>query len=127
MIIDLSPLLDFALLALRIVVAIIFFSSGKSHIMKPVERGQGIGFSPGAARLLGITEITGALSVAVGIYIQVGAVLLIGVMLGAIYKKVFEWKTGFYSKEGFGWHYDLLLLCANLVFLVTGGNLILVE
>lgn len=83
--------------------------------------------SPGATRFLGITEIIGALSVAAGIYIQIGAVLLIGAMLGAIYKKIMVWNTGFYSEEGLGWHYDLLLLCVNLVFLTAdGGNLIII-
>lgn len=126
MLIDLSPLLDFALLALRIIVAIIFFSSGKSHVMQPAKRGESIGMPPGATRFLGIIEITGAISVAAGIYIQIGAILLIGVMLGAIYKKTMVWDMGFYSDKGFGWHYDLLLLCANLVFLAMGGDLMLV-
>ncbi|MEX2346525.1 MAG: DoxX family protein [Balneolaceae bacterium] len=125
MIINLSPLLDIALLALRIIVAIIFFSSGKSHVMKPDERAESIGMSPGATRFLGIVEIAGAISVAAGFYIQVGAALLAGVMLGAIYKKTMVWGTGFYSEKGYGWHYDLLLLCANLVFLATGGSLVL--
>lgn len=122
MIIDLSSFSDIALLALRIIVAIIFFSSGKSHVMKPDERAESIGLSPGATRFLGIVELTGALSVAAGIYIQIGAALLIGVMLGAIYKKTMVWGTGFYSEKGYGWHYDLLILSANLVFLTAGGG-----
>ncbi len=122
MIINLSALSAAAFLALRIIVAIVFFSSGKSHMMHPAKRGKGIGMSPQATRFLGIIELIGALSVAAGIYIQIGAGLLIGVMLGAIYKKTMVWHTGFYSDEGFGWHYDLLLLCANLVFLTTGGG-----
>lgn len=122
MVIDISPLSDFALLALRIIVAIVFYSSGKSHATRPVERAESIGMSPGTTRFLGIVELAGALSVALGIFIQIGAALLIGVMLGAIYKKIFVWNTGFYSEEGYGWHYDLLLLCANLVFLTAGGG-----
>lgn len=127
MIVDLTFLSDLAFLALRIIVAIIFYSSGKSHAIQPAKRAESIGMSPGATRFLGIVELTGALFVAAGIYIQIGAALLIGVMLGAIYKKTMVWGTGFYSKEGFGWHYDLLILCANLVFLTRGGgNLILI-
>lgn len=127
MIIDLSSLLDIALLALRIIVAVIFFSSGRSHVMKADERAESMGMSPGATKFLGITEMVAALSVAAGIYIQIGAFLIIVVMMGAIYKKTMVWETGFYSEEGFGWHYDLLLLCASLVFLTAGGgNLIIV-
>lgn len=81
--------------------------------------------SPEATHFLGTVEILAALSVAAGIYIQIGAVLLIGIMLGAIYKKTMVWGTGFYSDEGYGWHYDVLLLCANLVFLATGGSFVL--
>lgn len=126
MIIDLSSLFDFALLALRLIVAVIFFSSGKSHFLHAQQRAESIGLSPGATRMLGIAELAGAFSVAFGIYIQVGALLLIGAMAGAIYKKTMVWDTGFYSEEGFGWHYELLLLCANLVFLTTGGSLVLI-
>lgn len=122
MIVDLTFLSDVAFLALRIIVAIIFYSSGKSHAMQPNKRSESIGMSPGATRFLGIVELIGAISIAFGIYIQIGAALLIGVMMGAIYKKIMVWGPGFYSEEGMGWHYDLLILCANLVFLAEGGG-----
>ncbi len=35
--------------------------------------------------------------------------------------KVFKWETGFYA-EGFGWHYDLLILLAALVIFTTAGG-----
>ena len=47
---------------------------------------------------------------------------LILIMLGAIQKKIFVWKTGFWGKGGSGWHYDLMLLVMNLVIVVTGGG-----
>ncbi len=126
MIIDLSTLTDIALLASRMVVAIIFFSSGKSHAQNPEARGKQIGLSKNLTLTLGITEIIGAISIALGIYIQIGAALLIVTMIGAIYKKITVWGTGFYSDEGFGWHYDLLLLCANFIFLTEAGRLVLI-
>lgn len=127
MLLDLTLFSDIAFLALRIIVAVIFYSSGKDHAMKPAERAESLGMSSGATGFLGVVEIIGAISVAAGIYIQIGSVLLIGVMLGAIYKKTMVWGIGFYSEKGFGWHYDFLLLCANLVFLTTGGgNIILI-
>lgn len=126
MIFEITFLYDFAILALRIIVAIIFFSSGKGHFMKPDKRSESIGLSNQATLVLGIVEMVGAFSVALGIYIQIGAALLIAVMLGAIYKKIFVWNVGFYSKEGMGWHYDLLLLCANLLFLTASGRYVLI-
>lgn len=126
MVFDIPSFFDYALLGLRIIVAIVFFSSGLKHVSKPQERAESIGLSPASTTVLGVVELIGAFSVALGIYIQIGAILLSIVMLGAIYKKIVVWKKGFYSKEGFGWHYDMLLLMANLVFLATGGNLVLI-
>lgn len=122
---DLSNLLDFILLLLRIVVAIIFFSSGKSHLIHAHERSQQVGLPKNMTQLLGITEIVGALSIAFGLFTHIGAILLIIVMVGAIYKKIFIWNVGFYSDEGFGWHYDLLLLLANLLFLSEPGRFVI--
>jgi putative oxidoreductase len=44
-------------------------------------------------------------------------------MLGAIQKKIFAWKTGFWGKHGTdGWHYDLMLVVMNLVIIATNGG-----
>jgi putative oxidoreductase len=125
MIFDTAFLAGFALLFLRIIIAIVFFSSGKSHVQKPKERGESIGMSPTATTILGISEIVGAISIAFGIFTQIGALLIMGAMLGAMYKKIFVWKTGFYEEKGYGWHYDLLLfLGAFVIFTTHGGSLI---
>ncbi|AFL80660.1 DoxX protein [Aequorivita sublithincola DSM 14238] len=127
MILDTAFLAGFALLLLRIIIAIVFFSSGKSHVQKPEERGKSIGMSPTATTVLGIAEIAGAVSIAFGIFTQIGALLIMGAMLGAMYKKIFVWKTGFYEDKGYGWHYDLLLfLGAFVIFATHGGSLILI-
>ncbi|OAD91054.1 hypothetical protein A7A78_04360 [Aequorivita soesokkakensis] len=126
MIFDTAFLAGFALLFLRIIIAIVFFSSGKSHVQKPKERGESIGMSPTATTVLGLAEIVGAISIAFGIFTQIGALLIMGAMLGAMYKKIFIWKTGFYEDKGYGWHYDLLLFLGTFVIFTThGGSLIL--
>jgi putative oxidoreductase len=43
-------------------------------------------------------------------------------MLGAAYKKIVKWKTGFWGEKSMGWHYDLLFIAMNLVILTTGGG-----
>ncbi len=127
MIFDTAFLAGFALLLLRIIIAIVFFSSGKSHVQKPKERGESIGMSPTATTILGIAEIVGAIFIAFGIFTQIGALLILGAMLGAMYKKIFVWKTGFYEDKGYGWHYDLLLFLGTFVIFTThGGSLILI-
>ena len=126
MIFETAFLVGFALLLLRIIIAIVFFLIVKSHVQKPKERGESIGMSPTATIILGIAEIVGAISIAFGIFTQIGALLIMGAMLGAIYKKIFVWKTGFYEEKGFGWHYDLLLFLGTFVIFAThGGSLIL--
>lgn len=90
--------------------------------MQPGERSKSIGMSKSFTLLLGLGELAGATGVILGILIQVSAMILIIVMLGAISKKIFVWKTGFYEEKGYGWHYDVLLLASNLVILTTGGG-----
>jgi putative oxidoreductase len=122
MIPDIALLSDVALLLLRLMIAAIFATSGWAHATKPEQRGESIEMTPPATLLLGVVELLGAASVALGLYPEAGALLLIGVMLGAIYKKIFAWKTGFWGEEGQGWYYDLLYLVCNLVILTTGGG-----
>ena len=113
---------DVALLCLRLLVAVVFFESGRRHASDPVGRAASIGLSPGVTRMLGWAEMAAALGVALGVFAQVGALVLMLVMLGAIQKKLFVWHTGFWGKQTYGWHYDLLLLVTNLVILTTGGG-----
>ena len=118
---------DVALLCLRLVVAVVFFESGRRHAADPVGRAASIGLSPGVTRILGWAEMAAALSVALGVFTQVGAVVLMLVMLGAIQKKIFVWHIGFWGDNTYGWHYDLTYLVANVVILTTaGGRLVLV-
>jgi putative oxidoreductase len=113
---------DWALLALRLMVAAVFLSSGWSHATKSRERAKSIGLSPTSTLFLGIAEIVGGLGVAAGVLIQAAAIGLILVMLGSISKKIFVWKTGFWGEKSSGWHYDLMLLVMNAVIVTTGGG-----
>lgn len=113
---------DAALLCLRLMVAVVFFTSGLQHARDPVGRGASIGMSPGFTRMLGFGEMAAALGVALGLFAQVAALGLILIMLGAIQKKLFVWHTGFWGDKTYGWHYDLLFVVANLVILTTGGG-----
>ena len=113
---------DLALLLLRLMVGLVFFSSGWNHAKDPVARGKSIGMSPGFARFLGIAELAGGLGVALGVLPQLAAIGLILIMCGAIYKKIVAWHTGFWGKHGDGWHYDLLFVVMCLVIATTGGG-----
>lgn len=71
---------------------------------------------------LGAAEFCGGLGVAFGILPQAAAIGLILVMLGAIQKKIMAWHTGFWGKNGQGWHYDLIFVLMNLVIVFTNGG-----
>ena len=113
---------DAALLLMRLLVGLVFVTSGWSHAKDPVTRGKSIGMSPGFTRFLGIAELAGGLGVALGILTQLAALGLILVMLGAIQKKLFVWHTGFWGEHSDGWHYDLLFVAMCLVIATTGGG-----
>lgn len=114
---------DLALFLLRVWIAVLFGSSGWSHLTRPRERGESIGMPPAATAVLGAVELAGAALLVVGLWVQVAAGLLIAVMLGAIAQKAFVWKSGFWGKESSqGWYYDALYLVCNLVLLTTGGG-----
>jgi putative oxidoreductase len=118
---------DIALLLMRILVGLVFVTSGWKHVQDPVTRGQSIGLSPGLTRLIGIAELAGGLGVALGVLTQFAALVLILIMFGAIQKKIFAWKTGFWGKHSDGWHYDLLFVVMCLVIASTGGGRYVLE
>jgi putative oxidoreductase len=113
---------DFGLLVLRVMVAIVFFDSGRRSFFQAEERSKSIGMSKGLTRFLGLAEMAGALGVAFGVLTQLAAVGLIVIMLGAIYKKLFVWHSGFWGKDGLGWNYELLFVAMDLVILFTAGG-----
>jgi len=111
-----------SLLALRLMIAAVFLSSGWKHARDPAGRAQSIGMSKGFTLFLGVAEIAGSLGVAFGVLAQVAALGLILIMLGAIQKKIFAWHTGFWGEHGDGWQYDLMLAVMCLVVVATGGG-----
>lgn len=119
---QLEQFTDLGLLLLRLMVGLVFVTSGWSHVTKVDERSKSIGMSKGATLFIGIAEIAGALGVAFGVLTQLAAIGLILIMFGAIYKKIFEWHTGFWGEKASGWHYDLIFVVMNLVILFTDGG-----
>lgn len=119
---QLLALNDIALLLMRLLVASIFCYSGYQHLRDPAGRAASIGQSPRFTFFLGMLEMAGGLGVAFGVLPQLAAFGLILVMLGAIQKKIFVWKSGFWGERNSGWHYDLMLVVMNLVIITTGGG-----
>ena len=120
---QLAHFTDAALLLLRIMVGIVFMTSGWKHLKDPQGRSKDIGMSKAFTIFLGAAELAGSLGVIFGVLAQLAALGLILLMLGAIQKKIFVWRTGFWGKSGTnGWSYDVMLVVMNLVIVTTGGG-----
>jgi putative oxidoreductase len=121
-----TRLADLALLLMRLMVGVVFITSGWSDLRNPAARSKSIGMSKAFTIFLGAAEVLGSLGVMFGVLIQWAALGLILIMFGAIQRKIFVWHSGFWGDKAGGWHYDLMLVSMNLVILATdGGNWVL--
>jgi len=120
---QLAHFTDVALLLLRVMVGIVFITSGWKHFQDPEARSKDIGMSKGFTIFLGAAELAGGLGLIFGFLTQLAAIGLTLIMLGAIWKKIFAWQTGFWGKSGTnGWSYDTMFVVMNLVIVTTGGG-----
>ena len=120
---QLAQFTDVALLLLRVMVGIVFITSGWKHFQDPEARSKDIEMSKGFTIFLGAAEIAGGLGLIFGFLTQLAAIGLTLIMLGAIQKKIFVWRTGFWGKSGTnGWSYDTMFVVMNLVIVTTGGG-----
>ncbi|MFZ0759670.1 MAG: DoxX family protein [Candidatus Sulfotelmatobacter sp.] len=119
---QLARFTDLALLLLRLMVGLVFITSGYSHLKDPTARARSIEMSRTFTIFLGIAEVAGGLGVAFGVLTQLAAFGLILIMCGAIEKKIFVWHTGFWGEKNSGWSYDLMLVLMNLVITFTNGG-----
>jgi uncharacterized membrane protein YphA (DoxX/SURF4 family) len=119
---------DIGLLALRLMIAGEFGPSGWSNARDPVVRGKQNGLSPAFMRFIGVAEMAGSLVLACGVLSRVVAIGLMVIGAGAVQKKIFVWHSGYWGKDGYGWHYDLMLFTMNLVIALGGsGRLVLLS
>ena len=119
---QLARFADLALLFLRLMVGLVFVTSGYSHLKSPAERAKSIGMSKAFTIFLGAAEVAGGLGVAFGVLTQLAAFGRILLMFGAIEKKIFAWHTGFWGEKASGWHYDLMIVLMNLVIACSDGG-----
>jgi putative oxidoreductase len=119
---QLARFTDIGILLLRLMVGLVFVTSGYSHVKDPAGRAKSIGMSLPFTIFLGAAELAGGLGVAFGILTQLAAFGLILIMFGAIGKKMFAWHTGFWGEKASGWHYDLTFVLMNLVIAFTDGG-----
>ena len=123
-----TALTDLGFLLMRLMVGAVFITSGWSDLRDPDARSKSIGMSKGFTIFLGASEVLGSLGVMAGVLTLWAALGLILIGIGAIQKKIFVWRSGFWGEKTYGWHYDLMLVSMNLVILFTkGGNWVLLK
>lgn len=127
MIFELSQFSDLAFFVLRLAIAAIFIYHALPKLKNAEQMGQGMGWSASNVLVLGIVEFVSSLGMISGLYIQVAALLLAAVMIGAIYLKIVKWNAPFSAMDKMGWEFDLILLAANVFILVNGGGAIGVQ
>ena len=97
---QLAQFSDIALLLLRLMVGIVFITSGYTHLKDPSTRSKDIGMSKSFTIFLGAAELAGGLGVISGVLAQLAAIGLMLVLLGAIQKKIFTWRTASGANQG---------------------------
>lgn len=88
---------DVAILLMRLLVALIFITSGWDALKDPQGRAEDTGIMTGFAILLGWAEALGCLGLVFAVLRQFAALGFLIILLGAIQKKIFAWHTGFYG------------------------------
>jgi putative oxidoreductase len=113
---------SYGLLVLRIFLGMIFIFHSIPKLKMPKAMAKGMGWSFGFVVLLGLIEFISALAVIFGFYADIGALLLVLIMLGALYYKIFVWKVPFIGEKTTGWEFDLILLGAAITVLLIGAG-----
>ena len=119
---NLAHYTDYGLLFLRFMVGLVFFDSGYRDLKDPGTRAASVGLPVPLTIFIGVSEVLGGIAVIIGVWPQLAAAGLILIMLGALQKKIFVWKTGFWGKDGLGWNYELLLVSMLVVVAFTDGG-----
>lgn len=101
-----------AVLLVQVVVGVIFIVHGLFK-MKGKNPTFGIG-----GLFHGLVEVVGGALLVLGLLVAPVSLVFAVIMLGAIYFKIFKWKTPFFAHNASGWEFDLILL-AILLWLAT--------
>lgn len=104
---------DLGVLALRVSLAAIFLVHGPKKLN---------GAMGNFMLFIGAAETAGGLAMLLGFLTQLAAIGLGIIMIGAMYKKMFEWHVPFTAMGKSGWEFDLIILAACAVLLTLGAG-----
>jgi len=112
------------LLVLRVFLGIVFVYHGMPKLMMSGKMAKGMGWANGSVVLLGLVELLSGLALVLGLYAEIGALLVGIIMLGALWHKMFKWKVPFFAMDKTGWEFDFILLGAAVAILFLGAGAI---
>jgi len=108
---------DIGLYILRVAVALIFLKHDFPKMLYPKQKAEKIGWTTASMFILGLVASRAAAGLILGIYVQLSALVLVIIMLGALYHGFFKWNSSSAAKE-----FNFLLLAAAIAILLTGGG-----
>ena len=118
---------DIGLLVLRVALGAIFIYHSIPKLKTPAPMAKGMGKSKNFIILLGIMEFVAGLFLILGFLTRVGALLIVIVMLGALYHKLFKWNIPFAAHDKLGWEFDLILLASAIALIFLGDGAISID
>ena len=104
---------DLGVLLLRLALGVIFLVHGIKKLP---------GTMGGFMTFIGVAETAGGAALALGFLTQLAALGIAIIMLGAMYKKINEWKIPFTTQSQTGWEFDLLILAGCIALMTIGAG-----
>ena len=108
---------DTAFWVLQAVVGLVFFAHGLGKVKAPAGVAAAYGAPAFVGLVHGLVEVVGGVMMVTDWMPQLAAAAFCVIMLGALYFKIFKWKSPFLVMDKAGWEFDLLLLAASLLIL----------
>ena len=113
---------DIGLLLVRIGLAVIFIYHAIPKVKNSKGMAQMVGMPVGMVLMLGMLELLASLGLIVGLYVQLSALILAVIMLGAIGMKMMKWHVPFAAVDKTGWELDFILFASSIALILAGGG-----
>ncbi|MGH2546780.1 MAG: DoxX family protein [Actinomycetota bacterium] len=130
---ELADQSEWGFLALRIAVGVVFIVHGWPKITGArvmaamMGGGEAKPALVGMLTIQGVVEAAGGVLLILGVLTQLVALAFAIIMIGAIYLKITQWKTGFMAQQTTGWEFDLVLLATSVLLFFTGPGEIAIQ
>ena len=118
---------DASLLLIRLIVGFSFIiaARNKSRNIKRFAKKNGLPVP--VAFLVMCAEFISGIALILGIWTQLGAIVIMLLMLGTLRLHIFKWKSPYWADRG-GWEYDLIMFTmAAVIFAFGAGSIVLMK